>query len=366
MTNESRKKSWIAGITLVLLLLAVTAVGVWIWGSLGFVSTDDARVKANIVTISTEVSGRIVDLPRDEGDQVKPGDVMVSLDTTELLIQIAQTQANVDRARSLLLQSQRELSYQTEKQHREVLEARASLAGFHHNLEDAMAHAAQARADWKRAKQLADKDLIPAQELAHAVTEFRQSQARVAALKEKIKEAEASLSLVEIKAKEVGIKEADLQARSAMVREAEARLEDLKHKLSLMTIRSPVDGIVVKKNAHRGEFVQAGQSVLLVVDSSRYWIEANIDETEIRFVKPGENAIVTLDSYPGVSLKGRVEEVGGATTSEFSLFSPQKLTGVFIKSTQKLPVKISVENNNGILRVGMLAVVWIEKPDAEK
>ena len=164
-----------------------------------------------------------------------------------------------------------------------------------------------------------------------------------------------------IKGKEVSIKEADLQIRKAEVRQAEAKLADLQHKIRLMTIRTPVRGIVVKKHAHQGEFVEAGQPIFLVVDSSRYWVEANVEETEIRFVKPGNEVIIQINSYPGRDFSGKVTEIGGATISEFSLFSPQKLTGVFIKSTQRLPVKITVENTDGLLKVGMLVAVWIKK-----
>lgn len=270
--SEPSKKRWLAG-TAIVMLLAAAAFGAWVWSSLGYVTTDDARVKAAIVTISTEVPGRIGALLKDEGDAVEPGEVMVQLDTRETLIRIEQHKAALDYARSQLLQAERELRH----------------AG----------------------------------------------------------------------AREIG--EADLSARKARVREAGAELRELELRLELMTLRSPVRGVVVRKNSHRGEFVQAGQPVFMVVDSSRYWVEANVDETQIRFVKPGSSASVKLDSYPGIDFEGKVMDVGGATTSEFSLFSPRKLTGVFIKSTQKLPVKIAVENTDGILRVGMLAVVQIEK-----
>ena len=276
--NESSKKRWLAG-TAAVMVLVIAAFGVWVWSSLGYITTDDARVKADIVTISTEVPGRIDSLGKDEGDPVKPGEVMVELDTREIRIRIEQHKAAVDYARSQLLQAERELS-----------------------------HAGDARQ------------------------------------------------------REIG--EADLLAKKARVREAELR--ELEFRLGLMTLRSPVKGVVVKKNAHPGEFVQPGQAVFMVVDSSRYWVEANVDETQIRFVRPGSKATVRLDSYPGVQFDGEVTDVGGATTSEFSLFSPQKLTGVFIKSTQKLPVKIAVKNTDGILRVGMLAVVRIEKPEGRQ
>jgi membrane fusion protein (multidrug efflux system) len=102
----------------------------------------------------------------------------------------------------------------------------------------------------------------------------------------------------------------------------------------------------------------------MVVDSTRYWVEANVEETKIQFVKPGNRVTIRVDSYPSRDFTGKVTEIGGATISEFSLFSPQKLTGVFIKSTQRLPVKIAVENADGLLKVGMQAAVWIEKDNS--
>ncbi|MCY4487172.1 MAG: HlyD family secretion protein [Deltaproteobacteria bacterium] len=278
--TESSKKRWLAW-TAIAMLLIVAGVGGWIWSSLGYITTDDARVKADIVTISTEVPGRIGALHKDEGDAVKPGEVMVELDTRGIRIRIEQHKAAVDYARGQLVQAERELSHAGDAQQRQI-------------------------------------------------------------------------------------REAAMLARKARVREAEAALQELGFRLGLMTLRSPVQGLVVKKNAHRGEFVQPGQPVFMVVDSSRYWVEANVDETQIRFVKPGSTATVRLDSYPGVQFDGEVTDVGGATTSEFSLFSPQKLTGVFIKSTQKLPVKIAVKDTDGTLRVGMLAVVRIEKPEGRQ
>lgn len=365
MAQVSAKRKWIIG-TSGLIVLCAVVMGFWWWSGFGYVTTDDARVKANIVAISAEASGRIEKMLKDEGDRVEPGEIMVELDKREIQIQIEEARAAADRVQSQLLQVEREVRYQREKQRREIVESKAAFGGHQHNLDDALALLAQAKSDWQRAKKLRDRDLVSAQELAHAVTEYRQAQARVAALKEKIKEGAATLSLVEIRASEVGIKEADLLAKKALVREVAAQLSDLEHKLSLMTIRSPVRGVVVKKNSHMGEFVEPGQPMFMVVDSTRYWVEANVEETEIRFIKPGNKAQIRLDSYPGVQFTGEVTEVGGATTSEFSLFSPQKLTGVFIKTTQKLPVKISVEGNPDLLRVGMLAVVWIEKPEAQR
>ncbi|MFQ5850597.1 MAG: HlyD family secretion protein [Candidatus Binatia bacterium] len=354
-------RKWIVILSSLVLVAMVAFLGTWWWKSLGYVSTDDARIKAEIVSISAEIAGRIESLTKDEGDVVVAGEVMARLDNREILIQIQQAQAEVDRARSRLLQVQRQVDLHLEKQKGEMVQAEAALRGYRYNLENARVHAEQAREDWERDKELSKRKLISAQKLARAETELRQAEARVSALQEKIKEGEATLELIKIRGREVVIKRADLQARQAEVRKAKASLADLKHKLTLTMIQSPIRGVIVKKNAHRGEFVEAGQPIFMVVDAARYWVEANVEETKIRFVKPGSKVLIRVDSYPGRNFAGKVTEIGGATISEFSLFSPQKLTGVFIKSTQRLPVKIAVENTDGLLKVGMLAVVWIEK-----
>ena len=118
------------------------------------------------------------------------------------------------------------------------------------------------------------------------------------------------LDLARIKSKETAVMEADLRARNADVRRTEAVLADLSRKLQLTTIHSPVAGIVVKKNAHTGEVIQSGHPIYMVVDASRYWIEANVEETEIRFIRPGSPVIIKVDSYPDQRFDGKVIEVG--------------------------------------------------------
>lgn len=354
-------RTWAVLVFSAVMLAAVGLLATWWWRSLGYVSTDDARVRAEIVTISAEISGRIKSITKGEGDTVTPGEVMVLLDTSEILIQIEHARAEMDGARSRLLQVRRQIQLHMEKQRGETVQAKATLRRYRHNHENARVHEELAREDFQRAQELFKRNLISAQTLGHAKTELRQAEAKLSAFDETIREGEAVLELIRIKGREVTIKEADFQAWEAEVRKAQARLADLERKLRHMTIRSAVGGVVVKKYSHEGEFVQQGQPIFMVVDSTRFWVEANVDETEIRFVKPGSRAEVKIDSYPDREFIGKVTEIGGATVSEFSLFSPQKLTGVFIKSTQRFPVKVVVENTDGLLKVGMLAVVWIKK-----
>jgi len=354
-------QSWKTFVALAALLAAAGGFGVWWWRTSGYVSTDDARVKAEIVAVSAELTAKLSSLAKEEGDVVTRQEVLATLDRRELEILFQQADAEVDRLRNKAQQGAKEIELHVARQKEEVVKAEAALRASRHQFDDARAHADQAKEDWSRNQKLFDRALVAEQEMERAKTSLRQADAQMSTMQEKITEGQSNLDLARIKSKETAVMEVDLQARGADVRRAEAVLADLIRKLQLTTIHSPVAGVVVKKNAHSGEVIQSGQPIYMVVDASRYWIEANVEETEIRFIRPGSPVIIKVDSYPDQQFGGKVIEVGGATVSEFSLFTPQKLTGQFIKSTQRLPVKISVTNTNGALRVGMLVVVRIKK-----
>ena len=355
------KQPWKTLLLSATLLAVLGGFGYWWWITSGYVTTDDARIKADIVAISAELTARIDSLTKTEGDQVSRDEILATLDRRELEIQVQQAEADLDRLTSKAKQEAMGIELHLARQKEEVAKAEAALRASRYNYDDALAHAVQAKDDWHRNHKLFEKQLVAAQELDRAKTMLRQSEAQMSAMLEKIKEGESLLDLARIKAGEIEVKQAELQARKAEMRRAVAVLADLRRKLQLTVIRSPVTGIVVKKSANRGEVTQVGQPIYMIVDSSRFWVEANVEETEIRFVQPGRSVIIQVDSYPDREFTGEVTEVGGATVSEFSLFNPQKLTGQFIKSTQRLPVKISVVNSDGLLKVGMLAVVRIKR-----
>ncbi len=354
-------QKWTTLLLMAAFIIMAGGVGLWWWWSAGYVSTDDARIKAEIVAVSAEMTAKLDSMAKEEGDTVARHEVLATLDRRELEIQLQQAQAEMDRLRSKAQQAATEIELHVAKQKEEVAKAEAALKAFRYHLDDAGAHAVQAKDDWRRNQKLFEKQLVAEQELDRAKTSLRQAEAQMSAMQEKIKEGESTLELARIKSRETEVMEADLQARRADVRRADAALADLRRKLQLTTIRSPVAGVVVKKNSRPGEVTQIGHPIYMVVDSSRYWVEANVEETEIRFIQPGSAVTIKVDSYPDQTFDGTVVEVGSATVSEFSLFTPQKLTGQFIKSTQRLPVRISVANKNGLLKVGMLAVVQIKK-----
>jgi len=346
-------------------VLAVAAVllggGRWLLTSLDYVSTDEAEVKADVLTISPEVAGRIQVLTKEEGHHVLRGETLVRLESRNVAIDIRRVQAELEHARNARLQARAEVEFARAKQREQAEQTAAAMKASLYGLEDSRVELDKLQTDRNRTQRLLIRDLISRQEMDHAEAEVRRARARVSLLEQKVREKEALNRLAGVQAKEISIRESELHMREAGMRQVQQKLAALKHELALRTIRSPVTGVVAKKDKQAGEHIEPGQPIYMIVDTTKFWIEAKIEETKIRFVRRGSPAVIYIDSYPGIELSGTVFEVGEATVSAFSLFSPAKLTGVFIKSVQRIPVKIRVDNSNGLLKVGMLANVWIKK-----
>ncbi|WCK52672.1 HlyD family efflux transporter periplasmic adaptor subunit [Aneurinibacillus sp. Ricciae_BoGa-3] len=126
-------------------------------------------------------------------------------------------------------------------------------------------------------------------------------------------------------------------------------------------ITSPISGTVIQNKAASGQLVAPGQPLAQVVDLKKLYVEANIEETNIKDVKVGQDVDVTLDADTGTKVTGKVEEIGHAANSVFSLLPQSNASGDYTKVTQKVPVKISLDNLPGGIVPGMNATVSIHK-----
>jgi multidrug resistance efflux pump len=130
--------------------------------------------------------------------------------------------------------------------------------------------------------------------------------------------------------------------------------------LDLAVVKSPITGTVIKKIGNVGEIGTPGSPIAMVADLKSLYITANIEETELNRVKPGQNVDFTIDSIPGVDFSGQVLSIGDATVSTFSLLPSQNTSGNFTKVIQRIPVKISIKSYQGQrLLPGMNATVRI-------
>ena len=128
------------------------------------------------------------------------------------------------------------------------------------------------------------------------------------------------------------------------------------------TIRSPFNGVVSRTFIDKGEFVRPGQRLMLIHDPDNIWVEANIKETELRHLEPGMPVTLRVDAFPDHAFTGTVERIGQAATSEFALLPNPNPSGNFTKVTQRLPIRISVTQDQGMLRPGMMVVIEIDIP----
>jgi membrane fusion protein (multidrug efflux system) len=295
------------------------AVGVrhWLFG-LSHVSTDDAQVDGHIVPILPKVGSFVLAVRVDENQRVRAGDTLVVLDDRDYKVRLAQAEADLAVAQASVSNRAR------------VGQAEASVA-------QAQAAAAKARADLDRLQPLAQQDIVSRQQLDAAQAAARGSDAALAAA------------------------QAALVAADARVGVARAARDQAALNLSYTRISAPTAGVVSKKTVEIGQLVQPGQPLMSVVPLEDVWVTANLKETQVEHVRPGDAVDFTVDAYPGLHFPGHVESLSPATGARFSLLPPDNATGNYTKVVQRLPVRVRPDRLDPAhpLRPGMSVVVTI-------
>jgi membrane fusion protein (multidrug efflux system) len=147
------------------------------------------------------------------------------------------------------------------------------------------------------------------------------------------------------------------------VQAAQAKVAQAELDLRRATLYAPTDGVVSQiDNIRTGTYLTAGRPAFSLVADKDAWVDANLKETDLTFVRPGQKATITVDTYPGVAFKATVESVGAATGSEFSALPAQNATGNWVKVVQRIPVRLKIEPeaDQPPLRAGMSVVVEID------
>lgn len=380
-----------------LLLLIAAAVATY-WFYMHFrdrVSTDDANVDAHISAIAPRIAGNVTEVAVLDNQNVKAGDVLVRIDARDY-------QAAVDAAKAALAQAEGQLQAasvavpwvesttqsgtsvadaQLADAQSEVERARAAydqantadIAMARANVGSKQANNDRAQADLARMKPLVDKaeisqlqydsylaasrmaesDLRAAQEkLSSAQQDAAIRKAALDSSISKVNTAKAQVASTQANRKQVAVRTADEATARAAVKAAHARLDAAELTLSYTTVTAPVDGLVTRKSVEVGQTVQPGQGLMTIITPD-VWVTANFKETQLSDVKPGQKVEIDVDMY-GKSVWGHVDSIADATGSRMSLLPPENATGNFVKVVQRIPVKILVDQTDGlILRPGM-------------
>lgn len=265
--------------TLFLILLIVVAIAVTYWYTniRGFESTDDAFITGNRVSVGAEMLGRVVTLTAEEGDKVVAGQLIVQLDDSDLQAQMHQAEASLNLAKQ--------------------------------NLILARVNVKKALEDYNRSSRQFEQHIIPQEQFDHA----RQT--------------------LEINRAQQGIAEAKEHS-------AEASLQVVQSHINNSQIFAPISGVVAKKWVSVGDVVQPGQTIFTIYDPGDVWVQANFEETKIKYIHEKALVDILIDAYGDQVFKGHVEFIGAAAASQFSLIPPNNASGNFTKVTQRVPVKI--------------------------
>ncbi len=321
---RSSVRTWAIRVTVVVLLAIAFVYGSHkIAYALKHESTDDAFVEGTVVPISPEVKGRVVKVLVADNQIVKAGDVLLEIAPDDFTTVVQSRQDATSRLTAEQQETRAAIKVKT-----------MSLARARAELEAASSDAALAEKDLARSTELLRKEVISQSQYDHAESRAKAMTARKVSATASVAEIEASIEALN----------AQLATQSYKIKEAGTALNLARLDLKRTIVTAPVGGRIAKKNVDEGKYVQPGQPLLSIVDDNALWITANFKETQIARMKPGQQVDITVDAYPGVLFKGRVDSFQPGTGAVFSLLPPQNATGNFVKVVQRVPVKIVIES----------------------
>ncbi len=331
----------------------------WFIEHLGVVTTSDARVRARMVTLSSEVAGRIVEMPVATGDTVTAGAVIARLDDREARLTLDAMSFDLDALEAQIA--------------RETLRARLAAAlgesridGTKSELTASEAEATTTRArllaieaDHARTLALKSSGLVTQAAMDRAIASLEAARQAVVSAEATVGRSRAAISEAQAEAGEAQVIIGGIDALLIEASALRQRLAAQKLMLERHAIVSPLSGVIDEVFADPGEHVAAGARIALAHAPGDMWIEANIKETDLTGVRVGADVEIRMDASSAHACGGRVERIGDAATSEFALIPNANPTGVFTKITQRVPIRVAIGATCRQVRPGAMATLRI-------
>ncbi len=321
--------------TLLGLVIAAVVVTGWYYYRqyTKYYSTDDAYIDSDRVSVSSKILGRIILTHADEGDTIRMGQLLVDLDSSDLVSQRVQAAAARDQAVASVTQAT--AKYELDQKNTRVQEI---------NVE-------KAKEDLDRATIQFEGKVITKEQYDHMSKSYQ-----------------AAVAQMDASRAQLAVSKSQIESASLTIKTATAQIGTIETSLRNTRIYSPSGGRVAKRWLLPGDVVQPGQSVFTITKDSLLWVTAFYEETKMGGIHDRQQAEFTVDAFPGKIFYGKVFNIGTNTAAQFSLIPPNNASGNFTKVTQRIPVKISIDrpgsNDTSILRrlvSGMSVVVKIYK-----
>ncbi|MGX1754674.1 HlyD family secretion protein [Sphingobacterium sp. NPDC055346] len=342
--KERNRRIKIYGINILSVLIVLAAIG---WGLLSYlqlnnsVFTEDAQIDGHINPVSTKVTSYIKEIRFQEHQTVHKGDTLVVLENDEFKIQVENALAALADAKAGKSVVRTEVEIARNSQN--IADA---------NIEELKARLENAEVNYKRFKELMDKDAI-------AVYQFEQVKTEYESLKAKYKALSAQKVSSHLTTQETSRK---TEINEAAILRAKASLDLAKLNLSYTVIVAPYDGILGRVSLEEGQLVQSGQQLFNIVRDQQKWVTANYTESQMKQIALGKKVRLSVDAIPHVVFVGEIKAISEATGSKYSSIPVDNSTGNFVKVQQRIPVRIEFSKDNNVedlkkLMVGLNVVV---------
>lgn len=298
MGNEENTQPKIKKRFLIPAIIILVAIGLYITAinALKYESTEDAYVETHTVQVAPKITGQVVEMYVVDNQKVKEGDLVAQIDPTDYKVKLAEVTA---RYESTLLKQKGAKAY----------------------FEAANSEIALAKKNLDRYTELYKAGAASKLEYDNAKTKYDNAQASLTQAKESL-----------LSKGENRVADADLKQLAALKKQAELNL-------SYTKIYAPQSGSVTNKSIEKGSYVQTGQPLFVIVPDN-IWVVANFKESQLRYMKPGQEVELKLDTYPDKIFKGKVDSIQRISGAKSSLFPPENAVGSFVKIVQRIPVKI--------------------------
>ena len=338
--DSTKKKSPVK----MIILLVVLAIG----GYFGYQKvqfalmhefTDNAQVETQITPVLPRVAGYVKQISVKDYDSVKAGDLLVELDDAELQAQLSEMEADYQQALVDIINARAALN-----------NAVVSLKVNKGNIEISDSRKVKMLEDYQRDEKLFAAEAITRKQLEDSKFNHETAAKQAANSRNDLSAAESRIAVLQ----------SAVQKTESVMAVKRARINQQLLKISYTKIYAPQDGKIGKKTISIGQFVQIGTPLFSIVNDSTYWIVANFKENQITALTTGKKVQIQIDAYPDMKLTGTVASLSEATGAKFALLPPDNSSGNFVKVTQRVPVKIWINDVNSVkhlLRAGLSASI---------
>ena len=359
--------------------------------SLGrYITTENAYIKAPIISIQSQIPGRVKTVFVKDNQKVKKGQKLFKIDTAKLKFDLSEQKQNlltikkeIDNRKSKYNEATEEIKLAEEEIKYYLLEMRRAKSLINVEIKLAEEKVKYHQLEFNRIKNLVNKGVGLKSKLDEEQYLYQSAINNLKAVKlnsnfEEIKHSYTSskqkLKIINDKAKTIlttlnGDAELKFDEHPLYLKHL-SKLEQISFDIEQSTIFAEQDGIIAQMNLEEGEYIDIGKVLFAIVDEKNAWLEANLKETELTNIKVNQSAVFTPDAYPNNRWNAKVESISPATGSEFSILPPQNSSGNWVKVVQRVPVKIAIgssiineniqNNSKKDLRVGMTVSVTID------